>query len=82
MKQLQDIAHKQYFISKLIVITVARKICLNQFVLYVASFSLSRCKHQSVNESYSGCFIITGYREKSYTHKDGKAHEVGIIMNF
>ena len=39
-KRLQDITHKQYFISKLVVITVTREVCLWIHLLYVALYFL------------------------------------------
>ena len=41
LKWLHDIAHKHYFISKPIIITVAKEICLWSFFVCVDLFSLS-----------------------------------------
>ena len=69
---LQDTVNKQYCISKLIVIDVAREIVLWMdflilylFILFVDMWLRCFClrEHQSVNELYSGCFVISGYRE-------------------
>ena len=58
LKQLQDIAYKWYFITKLIVITVAR---IQFFYMWLHYLCLH--KHQQVNKLYSGYFVISSYRE-------------------
>ena len=72
---------RRVFISKLVVIDVAREICLSIHFGMVASFSLS------MQTSIGQRIVFQLFRHirlqgDNYFRKDGDVHEAGIIVDF